>query len=203
MTSPARWRISSKGSSSRRLISLGTSSRSSRTPRSSGGHRRCPMTTSSQQIEERGRALLAANGFARYEISAYARAGRRCVHNVNYWQFGDYLRRRRGRSRQDHAPRNERDRAPCQDAQSAHLCATSGHRGRRQGGAHREPEADALEFLMNALRLVDGTRVETSSRAPGQAGRHLERGSQRRRRARLVGCRSRHFAGYAARARDG
>jgi putative oxygen-independent coproporphyrinogen III oxidase len=33
----------------------------------------------------------AAAGLARYEVSAYARPGHRCVHNLNYWQFGDYL----------------------------------------------------------------------------------------------------------------
>ena len=34
---------------------------------------------------------LAAAGFAQYEVSAYARPGRKCRHNLNYWQFGDYL----------------------------------------------------------------------------------------------------------------
>ncbi|MGD9599639.1 MAG: radical SAM family heme chaperone HemW [Steroidobacteraceae bacterium] len=34
---------------------------------------------------------LGAHGFERYEVSAYARAGRRCRHNLNYWEFGDYL----------------------------------------------------------------------------------------------------------------
>jgi putative oxygen-independent coproporphyrinogen III oxidase len=36
-------------------------------------------------------ALLASDGFSRYEVSAYARDGRRCRHNLNYWLFGDYL----------------------------------------------------------------------------------------------------------------
>jgi oxygen-independent coproporphyrinogen-3 oxidase len=36
-------------------------------------------------------ALLSAAGFARYEVSAYARAGAQCRHNLNYWTFGDYL----------------------------------------------------------------------------------------------------------------
>jgi len=35
--------------------------------------------------------LLSAGGFAHYEVSAYARAGKQCRHNMNYWQFGDYL----------------------------------------------------------------------------------------------------------------
>jgi putative oxygen-independent coproporphyrinogen III oxidase len=36
-------------------------------------------------------ARLAAGGFERYEVSAYARAARQCRHNLNYWSFGDYL----------------------------------------------------------------------------------------------------------------
>ncbi len=38
-----------------------------------------------------GRAALAQAGFERYEVSAYARPGRQCRHNLNYWRFGDYL----------------------------------------------------------------------------------------------------------------
>jgi len=34
---------------------------------------------------------LAAAGFEHYETSAFARPGRRCRHNLNYWEFGDYL----------------------------------------------------------------------------------------------------------------
>src|SRR3546814_17824866 len=33
----------------------------------------------------------AAGGWERYEVSAYARSGQRCRHNLNYWEFGDYL----------------------------------------------------------------------------------------------------------------
>ena len=36
-------------------------------------------------------ALLADNGFEQYEVSAYARDGARCRHNLNYWRFGDYV----------------------------------------------------------------------------------------------------------------
>ena len=35
--------------------------------------------------------LLAADGLEQYEVSAYARPGRQCRHNLNYWRFGDYL----------------------------------------------------------------------------------------------------------------
>lgn len=43
------------------------------------------------QIDQAGKALLAEQGFAQYEISAYARDGFQCRHNLNYWLFGDYL----------------------------------------------------------------------------------------------------------------
>lgn len=41
-------------------------------------------------IEEAGLALLKQHGYTRYEISAYHR-GHPCLHNLNYWSFGDYL----------------------------------------------------------------------------------------------------------------
>ena len=43
------------------------------------------------EIDSSGAALLASAGYERYEVSAYARPGRRCRHNLNYWQFGDYI----------------------------------------------------------------------------------------------------------------
>ncbi|WPU31073.1 radical SAM family heme chaperone HemW [Pseudoalteromonas piscicida] len=41
--------------------------------------------------QEQGQALLAEHGYQQYEISGYAKAGFQCRHNLNYWQFGDYL----------------------------------------------------------------------------------------------------------------
>lgn len=42
-------------------------------------------------IQQAGLALLQQNGFVQYEVSAFAREGQQCRHNINYWQFGDYL----------------------------------------------------------------------------------------------------------------
>ena len=42
-------------------------------------------------MHDQGLERLAAAGFAPYEVSAHARPGRRCRHNLNYWEFGDYL----------------------------------------------------------------------------------------------------------------
>ena len=43
------------------------------------------------EIYEQGQKKLAALGYEQYEISAYAKPGFQCQHNINYWQFGDYL----------------------------------------------------------------------------------------------------------------
>lgn len=42
-------------------------------------------------IQEQGQQILEANGYIQYEISAYAKKGHQCQHNLNYWRFGDYL----------------------------------------------------------------------------------------------------------------
>lgn len=43
------------------------------------------------EMQQQGQALLASHGFNQYEISAYSQSERECKHNLNYWQFGDYL----------------------------------------------------------------------------------------------------------------
>jgi len=43
------------------------------------------------EMQQAGEALLRANGFEQYEVSAYAKKDFECQHNLNYWQFGDYL----------------------------------------------------------------------------------------------------------------
>jgi putative oxygen-independent coproporphyrinogen III oxidase len=42
-------------------------------------------------IQDQGHQLLSAAGYRHYEISAYAKPGFECRHNLNYWKFGDYL----------------------------------------------------------------------------------------------------------------
>jgi putative oxygen-independent coproporphyrinogen III oxidase len=42
-------------------------------------------------IQQQGLALLQQHGYQQYEISAYAKVGQQCQHNLNYWRYGDYL----------------------------------------------------------------------------------------------------------------
>jgi putative oxygen-independent coproporphyrinogen III oxidase len=50
-----------------------------------------PDEDAAWQIQTAGQRLLADAGYVQYEVSAYARSGKRCRHNLNYWLFGDYL----------------------------------------------------------------------------------------------------------------
>lgn len=43
------------------------------------------------EIQEQGKAVIQQAGLSHYEVSAYARPGHQCLHNKNYWEFGDYL----------------------------------------------------------------------------------------------------------------
>jgi oxygen-independent coproporphyrinogen-3 oxidase len=97
---------------------------------------------------------LAAAGYRQYETSAYARPGAQCAHNLNYWRFGDYLGVGAGAhgkitSNADQSiTRTVREREPRRYLARGH-----------QGAPVPMPVKDAelpFEFMMNALRLVDG-----------------------------------------------
>jgi oxygen-independent coproporphyrinogen-3 oxidase len=82
-------------------------------------------------------ARLAEAGFAQYEISAYARTGRQCRHNLNYWRFGDYLGIGAGAPRQGHGGRRGR---PHRKARVHRALTSKAAAGRlRSGGPCRYP----------------------------------------------------------------
>jgi oxygen-independent coproporphyrinogen-3 oxidase len=108
------------------------------------------------EIERCGRARLAAAGFARYEVSAYERGGRRCVHNLNYWRFGDYLgvgAGAHGKVTLAHEGAIER-RAKARNPRT--FIDTAGTPRSVTVERLSDGAGLAVEFLMNALRLPDG-----------------------------------------------
>ena len=105
-------------------------------------------------IQQAGEARLAELGFERYEVSAYARDGRRCRHNLNYWSFGDYLAVGAGAHGKLSTPagvvRYRKAANPLQYMQQM-------EKGGGQGPDELLGDSDLLfEFMLNALRLVDG-----------------------------------------------
>ena len=99
--------------------------------------------------------MLAAAGYGQYEVSAYARPGRQCRHNLNYWRYGDYL----GIGAGAHGKvtvnglviRTEKPRMPRE-----YLRRAAGNVGNADT-RWVVPAADLpFEFMLNALRLTDG-----------------------------------------------
>jgi len=108
------------------------------------------------QLEECG-ARLAAAGFARYEVSAYARAGRQCRHNLNYWTFGDYLGVGAGaHGKRTLAPRGIIERTVQPREPRRYLAAAAGALTRTAVPAAQLP----FEYMLNALRLTAGFALE-------------------------------------------
>jgi putative oxygen-independent coproporphyrinogen III oxidase len=96
----------------------------------------------------------AAAGLQRYEVSAYARPDHQCAHNLNYWQFGDYLGIGAGAhskiSFPDRIVRQVRWREPAAYMDKA-------VQGLACSNEQDVPlKSRAFEFMMNALRLKDG-----------------------------------------------
>ncbi len=117
-----------------------------------------PAESKLVEIQDSGEQLLSAHGFVQYEVSAYNRSQSSSLHNLNYWQFGDYLgigagahgkvtQVSTGRIMRRHKTRSPKDYL---DKEKPYLTAEN-----------RVPIDElALEFMMNALRLCNG--VDTS-----------------------------------------
>jgi len=108
-----------------------------------------PAHDLSADMQNRIEDFLDQKQFQQYETSAFARPGQRCAHNLNYWTFGDYLGIGAGAhgkiSFPDRITRHERPKPP-----ASYL----------KGDAMKEsvvaPAQLPFEFMLNALRLVDG-----------------------------------------------
>ncbi len=103
----------------------------------------------------------------RYEVSAFARRGHRCAHNLNYWRFGDYLGIGAGAhgktSFPDRIERQQRWREP--RAYVEHALA-----GNAVSNRHEIAPADLpFEFMLNALRLRDGVPLSMFGERTGQS----------------------------------
>ena len=109
-------------------------------------------------IQEAGLTLLQQNGYEHYEISAFSKPGKQARHNVNYWQFGDYLGIGAGAhgkitlANSGEIFRTQKTRLPKDYLNPDTLRATA-----------VEPIIDqdiGLECLMNALRLKEGISIK-------------------------------------------
>ena len=124
-------------------------------------------------IQVSAEEALAAAGYEHYETSAFAKPGMRCRHNLNYWEFGDYLGIGAGAhgkvSFPDRVTRHERIKQPRDYLEKNTLA----------GEKTVAPSELPFEFMLNALRLVEGFEVKLFSERTGLALSTIEAGLEK------------------------
>ncbi|MGO3741873.1 radical SAM family heme chaperone HemW [Kerstersia sp.] len=126
-----------------------------------------PDDDAAAAIQEMLQQRVAQAGYEQYEVSAYAKAGQRCQHNTNYWEFGDYLGIGPGAhakvSFHDRILREARTRSPEQWMQRA-LAGDGSHIASSEV---LSPADLPFEFMLNALRLRAGVPSASFSARTG------------------------------------
>ncbi len=111
-------------------------------------------------MQEQGVSLLQRGGYEQYEVSAYAAAGKQCKHNLNYWQFGDYM----GIGAGAHAKITNIAKQSIQRLSKTKLpkryMATAGTAKVISTNYILKPEDALFEFMLNALRLTHGVTLD-------------------------------------------
>jgi len=106
-------------------------------------------------IQDQGLELLNASGFTRYEVSAFSRPDCQARHNVNYWQFGDYLGIGAGAHGKISIPAQQTVVRTRKKKQPAHYLADCS-----AVTAMVSTQDLPLEFMLNALRLQKGFTID-------------------------------------------
>ncbi|HFD79243.1 MAG TPA: hypothetical protein ENK05_02465, partial [Gammaproteobacteria bacterium] len=139
-------------------------------------HARPPPLPDDEQkwaMQQQGLQLLEQQGYEQYEVSAFARQGRRCAHNLNYWRYGDYIGIGAGAhgkitlAGEGTIVRSARRRHPADYLAGAGTPA--GIESRRRPGA----EETAFEYALNRLRLRAGFDLEEFETRCGLQRRHI------------------------------
>lgn len=115
-----------------------------------------PDEDTAWDMQEHGQALLSAAGYGHYEVSAYARPGRQCAHNLNYWRFGDYLGIGAGAHGKITLGAGQAIRRRWKLKHPAAWLATAGSDAALGGDEDIEPARRPFEYMLNALRLHEG-----------------------------------------------
>ena len=104
-------------------------------------------------IQQQGLALLQQYGYQQYEISAYAKPGQQCQHNLNYWRYGDYLGIGCGAHGKITLPsRNSILRTVKIKHPKGYMNISRGYMDNRE---QVQPEDRPFEFFMNRFRLLE------------------------------------------------
>ena len=132
---------------------------------------RLPQHDESADMQLAAEDALCAAGYGHYETSAFARPGHRCRHNLNYWEFGDYLGIGAGAHGKMSFPgritRHSRIKQPRE-----YLLSKDSLIEDREVPANEIP----FEFMLNALRLVEGFPITLFAERTGLPPAAVEAG---------------------------
>ena len=131
-----------------------------------------PVEDELADIQQCGEQLLADNGYAQYEVSAYSQEGFNCRHNSNYWSFGDYLGIGAGAHGKISFPDGRIKRYNKRRQPQEYMSVTSQAFIASTRTLHRDEIAG--EFMMNALRLNDGFTLPQFASRTGLSYAQLE-----------------------------
>ncbi len=136
------------------------------------------------EMMDRITELTSAQGLSRYEVSAYAKPGHQCAHNLNYWQFGDYLGIGAGAhsklSFAHRVVRQVRYREPALYMQQA----MKGEPVTQNTEVSRQDLP--FEYMLNALRLLEGFVLSDFVDRTGLAMTSIQKGLQEAERLGLI-----------------
>lgn len=111
------------------------------------------------QMQDLVASTLEESGFERYEVSGYAKSGHYCRHNLNYWQFGDYIACGAGA----HSKMTLKNGTILREARFAQPESFIRHALNDKAVAHERivsKDDQAFEFMLNVLRLRQGVPLE-------------------------------------------
>lgn len=133
---------------------------------------RLPEDETLCDIQELGRQVIAASGLNQYEVSAYSQPGKECRHNINYWEFGDYLGIGAGAHskitdcHQQTITRHWQVKNP-KDYLNPDKAFTASHQV-------LSDQDSVFEFMLNALRLAKGIPVSLFEERTGLSAAILQ-----------------------------
>ncbi|CAN5682042.1 radical SAM family heme chaperone HemW [soil metagenome] len=107
-------------------------------------------------MQAQGQARMAEAGYRQYEVSAHALPGRECAHNLNYWRFGDYLGIGAGAHGKLTLGDSQSILRRWKHKHPAAWLATAGSAAAIGGDECIAPARRPFEYMLNALRLVEG-----------------------------------------------
>ncbi|MBZ4040531.1 radical SAM family heme chaperone HemW [Novilysobacter selenitireducens] len=125
-------------------------------------------------MQERCQALLRDAGYVQYEVSAYARPGRQCAHNLNYWRYGDYLGIGAGAHGKLTLGHEQSILRRWKLKHPTRYLAAAGREEAIGGDDRIEPARRPFEYMLNVLRLVEGFALADFEARTGLARSTIE-----------------------------